>query len=171
MKNCSIFGLFFLGIVIGTTQSQYSKPIFCYWGTWSYYRSGNGHFRAENIDGNLCTHVIYSFFGVSTSGCVTYLDAYLDVKLGTIEKTVGLKRKYPNLKILAAIGGSSVGSKVFSKVAANSREAFATNVRNFLEFYNFDGVVIDWDYPGLNGGNSTNDKENFVLLLRELYDK
>lgn len=52
----------------------------CYWGTWATYRTGNGNFDVSHIDPNICTHIIYSFFGVTAAGDVTYLDAYLDLE-------------------------------------------------------------------------------------------
>lgn len=52
----------------------------CYWGTWATYRTGNGNFDVTNIDPNVCTHIIYSFFGATAVGDITYLDAYLDLE-------------------------------------------------------------------------------------------
>ena len=33
----------------------------CYFGSWSVYRPGNGKFDVEQIEADLCTHVIYGF--------------------------------------------------------------------------------------------------------------
>jgi chitinase len=43
-------------------------------------------------------------------------------------------------------------------------------VKQSLEFirkYNFDGLDLDWEYPSNRGGNHQ-DKETFVLLVKEL---
>ena len=40
----------------------------CYWGSWS---SG---LPSSKIDANICTHVVYSFVGVTTDGRITNVD-------------------------------------------------------------------------------------------------
>lgn len=149
------------------------EPIFCYWGSWSHYRLGNGEFRVNNIDGNLCTHLIYTFLGVSTSGDVRILDSWLDVSLNNFRNTVNLKTKYPHLKVLAGIGGFNEGSYRFSEIAksASIRDKFAQNVLNLVNQYGFDGADIDWEWPAQRDGDSRVDRANFNLLLQALNAK
>lgn len=56
-----------------------TEKVVCYWGTWSVYRPGLGKFEVNNIDPNICTHVVYTFFGAKADGAVSYLDPYLDL--------------------------------------------------------------------------------------------
>lgn len=74
----------------------------------------------NDIDPNLCTHLIYTFFGITSDATVRILDPYLDLSenygRGNIEKFIALKKLNPNLKTMAAIGGWNEGSITFSSV-------------------------------------------------------
>ena len=65
--------------------------------------------------------------------------------------------------------GWNEGSIKYSKMASEpeARARFVQSVVAFLAKYNFDGLDLDWEYPGSRGGASY-DKQNFVRLLREL---
>lgn len=109
---------------------------------------------------------------------------------GNFNQLRELKAKYPNLKVLISIGGWTY-SKYFSDAAltAASRQAFvASCIDLFIKgnlpsiggdpaggpgsaFGVFDGVDIDWEWPG-SAGNTGNvvraqDKQNYTLLLQE----
>ncbi|HET6989186.1 MAG TPA: glycoside hydrolase family 18 protein, partial [Kribbella sp.] len=109
---------------------------------------------------------------------------------GNFNQLKKLKAKYPNLKILISIGGWTY-SKYFSDAASTDakRRAFVSSCVNmFLKgdlpvvdgFGGpgsaagiFDGIDIDWEYPGSPNGHVGNhysaaDKQNFTLLLAEL---
>ena len=47
------------------------------------------------------------------------------------------------------------------------RKRFVQSVIQFCKEHNFDGLDLDWEYPGKRGGNSE-DKDNFIELIREL---
>lgn len=156
---------------------ELTEKIVCYYGTWATYRTGNGAFNVEDIDPNLCTHIIYSFVGLETDGSVKVLDAWLDLEdgggRGNIKKFIGLKSKNPNVKLLAAVGGWNEGSAKFSAVAGDAakRKAFAANAATFCKNHGFDGFDMDWEYPAQRDGNAASDKANFVLLLQELHNR
>lgn len=56
----------------------------------------------------------------------------------------------PNLKVLIAIGGWNEGGKKYSDMAATkmSRDKFTKSVVTFLTEHGFDGLDLDWEYPG-----------------------
>lgn len=78
-----------------------------------------------------------------------------------------MKLQYPHLKVMLSIG--DLGGTMFSIVASSNRtrSRFIASVLDFCNEFNFDGVDIDWEFPGFRTG-SKDDKKNFVLLLREL---
>lgn len=49
------------------------------------------------------------------------------------------------------------------------RERFALDAAQFALRHNFDGIDLDWEYPGQRGGNPHTDKDAFVLLLKDLH--
>jgi len=59
----------------------------------------------------------------------------------------------------------------FSDLAASDekQKAFFKSLTSFMDTYGFDGVDIDWEYPGADdrGGRST-DYENFPIFITNL---
>lgn len=73
-------------------------------------------------------------------------------------------------EIYPSIGGWTL-SDPFSAMSANSanRAAFARNCRRLIEEYDFDGIDLDWEYPGYASHSGTpEDTKNFSLLLRDI---
>lgn len=102
------------------------------------------------------------------------MDSWLDLPTGRdgFGKFTSLRQLNPETKALIAIGGWNEGSQTFSEVAANrdKRARFVQNVITFLKEYNFDGFDVDWEYPNQRGGKPA-DKENFVILMKELREE
>lgn len=146
----------------------------CYYGTWATYRNGAGRFAVEHVDPFLCTHLIYSFVGIHQNGTISILDPWLDLEdnwgLGTMRKFNDLKLVNPKLKTLVAVGGWNEGSQKFSNVAQSPtlRLRFAKDAAEFCERLGFDGLDVDWEYPGQRDGDPSVDRENFVELLSDL---
>jgi chitinase len=110
---------------------------------------------------------------------------------GNFNQLVKLKAAHPDLKVVMSIGGWTL-SKYFSDVAATpaARQAFVQSCIALLLKGNlptggwptqaggdgvaaglFDGIDIDWEYPGIDPGNGADhspaDKHNATLLLQE----
>ena len=146
------------------------EKIVCYWGTWAHYRIYDGEFTFDHIDPTICTHIVYSFFGVSADGSVKSLDDYLNHHKdgGYINRFIDLKLKNPDVKLMAGIGGWHVKTSLFSGIAADpaTRTKFADNVADFCNDHGFDGLDLNWLYR--EDSHQAADKENFTLLLKEL---
>lgn len=78
-----------------------------------------------------------------------------------------------NVKVMASIGGWSM-SKHFPEMAADpvKRARFIQDCVTLINDYNFDGIDIDWEFPGefsgMNFTGSTADYANFATLMSEI---
>nr|ARA90555.1 chitinase-like protein [Chrysomya megacephala] len=158
-----------------TVVASERKNVVCYHGTWSTYRSSLGKFDVDkDIDPFLCTHLMYAFFGIEETGELRIIDPYLDLEdnygRGNIKKFNALKLKNPTLKTMVAVGGWNEGSKKFSIVAADpgKRARFVQSVVQFIQRHGFDGLDLDWEYPNQRHKLTNNDRENYLIWLREL---
>ena len=72
------------------------KHVFCYFGSWSKYRPGDGRFDVEDIDPHLCTHAAFGFAGLDKNTFeIKVLDPYneLEENYGR-----GAYRRFTNMK-------------------------------------------------------------------------
>ena len=67
---------------------------------------GEAKHLVDDIDVNICTHVIYSFAVLNpTTYEMKVFDSWLDLNLNNYANFVGLKSKNPNVKLIIALGG------------------------------------------------------------------
>jgi GH18 family chitinase/chitodextrinase len=147
---CLLMSLFLFG------QSHAQFKVVGYFPSWSG--------SVSSIQFSKLTHVNYSFLLPNYNGTFKPLDN--PSKLQSLVSAA----KANNVKVLIAVGGWNIGEGGgndggFETMAANAsyRNAFVTNLINFVNQYNLDGVDMDWEYP--DPGASAN---NFATLMQQL---
>jgi len=149
----------FLALFASTADAQ--RKMVCYW---------MAGMAANTIDGNLCTHILYSFMGLDAAGNLNHLWRTEAQGLGYIAELRALRSAFPHLHIIVAMGGwNEPLVPVWSAMAASptARANFANNCLQLCQQQQLDGIDIDWEYPNFDG-NAPQDIQNFVLLLQQL---
>jgi len=131
------------------------KLVVGYYSAWSRYS-----YPAESVDFQKVTHLIHAFVWPKSDGT---LDTYSSMNYPAL-----IQRAHDNdTKVLVAIGGWG-NCDYFSPLLADSvsRNGFIDNLVQFCLDRGYDGVDIDWEYPGSN-----QDKKNLVTFVKELDQK
>jgi len=141
--------------------------IVCYYTNWAQYRPEGGKFRPEDVDPTLCTHMIFSFGTIKNGELATFEPNDGEV----IGRLIDLKKINANLKFLFAIGGWNAAADGFKDIVASDQAMnhFVETSINFLNKYNFDGLDLDWEYPGCpDRGSKPAHKQAFTKLVQTL---
>jgi chitinase len=191
LKRKIIFSIFFLLLFqIGFTpnaQSQEapkSKEIIGYYPSWQWYKRAQ-LISPANLDYSRYTILNYSFFAPDKDANLLGTDAWADSVLlrGKIDWGKAQPAYIPNtslidiahvwgVKVMVSIGGWTLSDN-FPTIAADTtkRHHFAQQCVHLLRSYKFDGIDIDWEYPGYAEHKGTPaDKENFTLLMQDIRD-
>jgi chitinase len=136
-----------------------------------YYGKGRPGYQFSQVPVQKLTHLIYSLAKPTARGNCELAHPGVDVP--NLRALKVLRAKNARLSVLLSVGGWS-GSTYFSDVAAtpSARKQFSASCLEIVQKYGLDGLDIDWEYP-VTGGKPTDhkrksDKENFVLLLKQL---
>jgi len=162
---------------------QSDKEIVGYYPNWQWYDRAQ-LVNPEIIQYEKYTVINYAFFRPMADGRLQSTDSWADenLLLGPMiwwpVQTHDSTKSLPYLchqhgvKLLPSIGGWN-DSYNFPAIAADpaKRQNFIDDCLGLIDTYNFDGVDMDWEYPGYapNGG-TPQDKQNFTILMQELRD-
>ncbi|MBI1780854.1 MAG: glycoside hydrolase [Sphingobacteriales bacterium] len=168
MKLTIARGVIILFILIPVTvisQREIKRPVIS-----GYYA---GSLTAiDSFSVNKLDYIIFSFCHLKDNQL--HVGSNKDSLL--IQKMAGYKINNPGLKIILSLGGwggCRDCSPVFS--TKTGRKEFAKSTRELLDYFNADGIDLDWEYPAVAGypGHpySLDDKENFTALIKMLRRK
>ncbi|EGD80827.1 oviductal secretory glycoprotein [Salpingoeca rosetta] len=147
-----------------------------YFASWSYHRPAPYTFMIEHIDAGKYTHLAYAFAGIDADYTIMPGEA-VDVDGGRYALFhTHVRQRNPNIKTLLSVGGYTFNAdsrtqyRFSTMVASQQRRAtFIASLIPFLRTHDFDGVDIDWEFPGyLQNGGSPQDRDNFLTFLQEL---
>jgi len=164
-------------LCLADAREAQGEWILCYFSSWAVYRPGLGKFDVDDIDVDLCTHAIFGFAGLdNATWTIKVLDPWNENcpeddppgNYCAFKRFTALKQQKPSLKTIIAVGGWNEGSLQYSMMAEHPsrRATFIASCLEFMEKEGFDGLDMDWEYPGQRGG-FPRDRENFVTLLKE----
>ncbi|KAJ6597131.1 glycosyl hydrolases family 18-domain-containing protein [Mycena vulgaris] len=156
-----------------------ARNIIGYYSNWASTRTCDGvpstvvpAVRPRDLDPFAYSHLVYSFASVSRGDWKLVETQGNDRE--QIQELQALKQQNPNLKTMWAVGGWAFNDPptqdIFSQMASTpgNRATFIANVLSQLADYGFDGIDIDWEYPGVERGGAEKDGENFASLLKEM---
>ncbi len=196
---CTYTFSFFTNLSWGAEGQRESEPIVAaYYENWSQYRPGVGgrqQFTPHNIDPTILTDLYYAFgiFGYVTksvnpdnphvTGDYTIQPVEWNDQTILYPAVQGLKHQNPQLRVILSIGGwgfndpndpNQIGTHthtLFSQMVASpeNRAQFIQSAISYAHRYGFDGIDIDWEYPGdMTRGGREDDFDNFIQFLQEM---
>ncbi|MFZ3618250.1 glycosyl hydrolase family 18 protein [Leclercia barmai] len=93
---------------------------------------------------------------------------------GNYGQLMAMKKANPNLKVLPSVGGWTLSDPFYQMDNKVLRDRFVGSVKEFLKTWKvFDGVDIDWEFPGGGGENANlgdpqKDKATYTALMHDL---
>jgi len=148
-----------------------TREIIGYYPSWKHLTEKNP-LTPEKIPFSKFTIINYAFFFPGADGTIVGRDPVGDSLILRGKQSLTTLAHNSRVLVLLSIGGWE-DSNNFPQVAArpDTRTQFAHSCLERIREFNFDGIDIDWEYPGYADHNgSPADRENFTLLLRTLRD-
>ncbi|KAH8738309.1 hypothetical protein BGZ61DRAFT_583252 [Ilyonectria robusta] len=148
-----------------------------------------GYYESWKSSGDGCGHMTPSQIPVQVLDAVNLAFGYItpdDYDIVPMEhqtesifqQVADVKKRSRSTEVWLSLGGwtfndnDTVTQPIFGELAADSTKAkeFAGKLVEMMDHYGFDGVDIDWEYPGATdrGGKKQTDVDNFPTLLKNI---
>lgn len=173
MKTFPAFLSVLLLIAVVSVCNAQRPEVIGYYPSWKW-NSRNNLVSPARIPYDKLTIINYAFFVPSRDGTISGKDSVGDalyLRCSPSPTIVNLAHEH-RVKVILSLGGWE-DSGNFPVVAStpNLHRSFAHSCVNAIRTYGFDGIDIDWEFPGYADHNGTpEDRRNFTLLLREVKD-
>ena len=159
-----IFTMLMVLACIANLQAQPNKVVIGYVGGF------RGLINNAPIQAKKLTHINYAFVDIKNNRALLHREATDTINFRNL---MLLKKQNPALKILISIGGWKWSGRFSDAVLTDtSRQRFVESAVAIVKKFGFDGIDVDWEYPGQPGdkGNTyrPEDKHNYTLLFKEL---
>ncbi|KAM7224443.1 family 18 glycosyl hydrolase [Rhypophila decipiens] len=146
-----------------------------YYEGWAPNRACNA-ILPEHIPMGIYTHLNFAFASINPTTYQIVPASSYDPEMYL--RLTKLKKRDPDLKIFIAIGGWTFNDegptmRTFSDIARSetNQKAFFNSLASFMSTYGFDGVDIDWEYPGAKDRfGRPEDFQNLPKFLKNLKD-
>lgn len=164
--------------------AQPCKEIIGYYPNWQWYDRSK-LVKPSTIQYSKYSIINYCFFKPEVNGLISNTDTWADENLlqGEINWSTSPVSYYPNTsiidlahnagtKVMVSIGGWTLSDN-FPSIAADpaKRATFAAECNRLLSFYKFDGIDIDWEYPGyVDHSGTPADEANFTIFMQQIRD-
>ncbi|MBN2667665.1 MAG: T9SS type A sorting domain-containing protein [Bacteroidales bacterium] len=183
MRILKLSLVFTLLINVSVNAQNLCKEVVGYFPNWQWY-DRNKVVNPQTIQYEKYNILNYAFFSPQSDGHIIATDEWADdnLLLGTpiwypvetndFTTSVVYLAHEANVKIVPSIGGWTLSNN-FPSIAADpvKRAVFVNDCMQLIDEYQFDGIDIDWEYPGFAEHNGTAaDKTNFTILMQDIRD-
>jgi chitinase len=162
------------GILVAASSSAQRKEVIGYFPSWKWKPRNDLAVSPAQIPYDKLTVINYAFFAPRPDGSIIGKDTVGDalyLRSAPGSTLTDLAHRH-GVIVLLSLGGWE-DSDNFPAVASTPflRASFARSCTGAIREFGFDGIDIDWEFPGYADHKGTpDDRRNFTLLLQTVRD-
>lgn len=171
-------------------EAPSEKIVLGYFTNWAENRPAPCAFRTSDVDAKLFTDIDFAFAAIEArkdgkrivskselddDARFYVVPTDLDDEARLYKEVMALKKQNPRLRVHLSVGGWAFNDEptafVFSALVETPerRGHFVRQSIEYLRRHGFDGIDIDWEFPGVaDRGGRPEDGARFLSLLREM---